>query len=643
MIGRVLGAGLTLASITAGVAAAATPSADRPAAIVVYPVVRVGADTDTLIQLSNAGSELIAADCFYQLTEATCIDGLPGQSCSAEPNTCSGDCVARQRRVPFHVRVTGRQPLAWSARLGLSALPLDGEERVGTGGQSNKGTRVPPLGDGPVDGALRCVVVDGVRGEPRATNALVGQATVRRTDNDRDATMYRAIGIPASSEPGNGDDAVVLGGANGEYAACPTAQVLEHVFSGSGLPSGTTSATIDTELVLTACGSSPDAEAASVAQFLVVSEFGVRFSTSRQLKDRLATSIANIDTSDPTRSIFSVNVNGTLAGQTQITGIGSGLHALAFETHRNATTAAVHSAALEVHHVGQRVSEDRILLEPACPGDCNRGGDVSIDELITSVNIAIGSTAVDGCAVVDGNRDGLVAINELIAAVSASLDGCPAPFVRPTAVATPSPTPVPIELPASNGPQITFLGLATADDVALQPDAVDDQGRPVFVRPHGQGFTLIVEARRGAERGAIGQATYRAGGTEPDLLLLVSRPLGDGDAAVCEDDGVRGGVPGTPELAFSSDPTVVAAMNDLGCRAYERTGTVRPCTRVPASDDSIFDFVRNASPIQSELQFCVPIARAWSFPAGDTVVAARVRDTRGTPGAIEEMVVRIEE
>jgi hypothetical protein len=649
MIGRSL-CSLSCASLLAGAAIAATPSADLPAAIVVYPVVRVGADTDTLIQLSNAGSEPIDAECFYQFTEPTCIGGLPGQSCTVEPNTCSGDCVARQRRIPFPVRLTARQPLAWNARVGLAELPLDGETRIGTAGQSNKGTRIPPLAGG-IDATLRCVVVDGVRREPQATNALVGQATITRgTGADRDATMYRAIGLAASVDPGNGDDEVMLGGAQAEYAACPTIHTLEHYFSGSqltfgngeGLPGGTTSATIETDLVFTSCSSRPDVQAGTVAQFLVYNEFGQRFSTSRPITDRVTIPIANIDTSDAARSIFSVNVNGTLAGQTQVVGVGDGLHLLAFEKHRDPSTDAVHAAALEVHHTGARASADRIVLQPACPGDCNRGGDVSIDELITSVNIAIASTPVDGCAVADGNADGLVAINELIAAVSASLDGCPAPFVRPTEAPSPSPTPQPTEPSVSIGPQITFLGVSTADDVALQPDAVDDHGRPLFVRPHGQGFTLIVEARKGVERGSIGSTTYEPG-EAPDLQVLVSRPLGDGGAGVCEGDGTRGGVPATPELAFSSDPAVIAAMNDLGCRAYERRGSARPSTRAPLSDYDPFEFVRNDSPIQSEIQFGIPIARAWSFPVGDTIVAARVIDVRGTPGTVEEIVVRVVE
>lgn len=61
----------------------------------------------------------------------------------------------------------------------------------------------------------------------------------------------------------------------------------------------------------------------------------------------------------------------------------------------------------------------------ACPGDCNADGEVTINELITGVNIALGSASVDSCEGVDVNGDGEVTINELIAAVNNGLNGCP--------------------------------------------------------------------------------------------------------------------------------------------------------------------------------------------------------------------------
>ncbi len=61
---------------------------------------------------------------------------------------------------------------------------------------------------------------------------------------------------------------------------------------------------------------------------------------------------------------------------------------------------------------------------PACPGDCDGDGTVSISELVRAVNIALGSAAVETCLAADTNSDGQVSINELIQGVNAALDGC---------------------------------------------------------------------------------------------------------------------------------------------------------------------------------------------------------------------------
>ena len=61
-----------------------------------------------------------------------------------------------------------------------------------------------------------------------------------------------------------------------------------------------------------------------------------------------------------------------------------------------------------------------------CVGDCNGDGMVAINELITGVNIALGSAPVSSCPAIDANGNGEVAINELIAAVNNALGGCPA-------------------------------------------------------------------------------------------------------------------------------------------------------------------------------------------------------------------------
>jgi cysteine-rich repeat protein len=111
--------------------------------------------------------------------------------------------------------------------------------------------------------------------------------------------------------------------------------------------------------------------------------------------------------------------------------------------------------------------------EAQCVGDCNGDGTVAINELITGVNIALGSTAISSCPSVDGNRDGTVAINELIAAVNDALNGCTA--ATPTATATPAPTESVTPVPTS--PICAMPSTACGDgfpDVLSKTETCDD-------------------------------------------------------------------------------------------------------------------------------------------------------------------------
>lgn len=65
------------------------------------------------------------------------------------------------------------------------------------------------------------------------------------------------------------------------------------------------------------------------------------------------------------------------------------------------------------------------IAPPACPGDCDGNGAVSIAELIRAVGLASRGGTV-GCAAADVDGDGSIAINELIRAVRSALEGCAA-------------------------------------------------------------------------------------------------------------------------------------------------------------------------------------------------------------------------
>lgn len=60
-----------------------------------------------------------------------------------------------------------------------------------------------------------------------------------------------------------------------------------------------------------------------------------------------------------------------------------------------------------------------------CTGDCNGSSMVTVDELVTGVNIALGELQITACDLLDVNDDSQVSIDELIAAVGAALNGCP--------------------------------------------------------------------------------------------------------------------------------------------------------------------------------------------------------------------------
>lgn len=89
-----------------------------------------------------------------------------------------------------------------------------------------------------------------------------------------------------------------------------------------------------------------------------------------------------------------------------------------------------------------------------CTGDCSGNGQITVDEILTMVNIALGNADVSQCKAGDVNHNGTITIDELLAAVSNALGGCGAPLTVATATlppvvapATATPTFPPIVIP----------------------------------------------------------------------------------------------------------------------------------------------------------------------------------------------------
>lgn len=261
---------------------------------------------------------------------------------------------------------------------------------------------------------------------------------------------------------------------------------------------------------------------------------------------------------------------------------------------------------------------------PGCVGDCDASATVTVDEILVGVNIALGQRALALCRAFDRDGSDTLTVDELVSGVDAGLNGCLSEELE--------------------GPVVTALTLARADDVVVEPADVDERGRDIYVRPFGSGFSIIVEGRPGLDGARVGLEVFETAPglatLRPDIQLIVSQRLGDGNPVVCDNrDDPQGGVPAAEPFGFQERQSVTDVINEMSCRidAGARTSDRDACTLSPRGDDFGFAFVDESSTVQ----FCLPIARTWSFAMGDTVVAVRLRDILGKPGEIREIVVRI--
>jgi hypothetical protein len=218
--------------------------------------------------------------------------------------------------------------------------------------------------------------------------------------------------------------------------------------------------------------------------------------------------------------------------------------------------------------------------------------------------------------------------------------------LTPTITRTPSQTGTPTATPRP-GADITYVGLARPDDTIIDPVGVTSQGWPIYERPLGYLFTIVVEAKPGPNRLRVGLNTFRSSLSDPivrpDFEIIVSRPLGDGSAVVCDDmPPMIGGVPAS--TSFNTTQPISNAINDFGCRFVDGSGS--PGGRGPDEACTMFEdgfsrFVISSGPNASTAQFCAGIAEPFKFPDGDTTVRVRARDAGGVPGAPVSFVVRI--
>jgi hypothetical protein len=71
------------------------------------------------------------------------------------------------------------------------------------------------------------------------------------------------------------------------------------------------------------------------------------------------------------------------------------------------------------------MSDGRVLVTGGCNGNCDYSGQVTVDDVLKMVNVALGNDLVGTCPAGDSNGDGQITIDEILAAVNNALNGCP--------------------------------------------------------------------------------------------------------------------------------------------------------------------------------------------------------------------------
>lgn len=144
----------------------------------------------------------------------------------------------------------------------------------------------------------------------------------------------------------------------------------------------------------------------------------------------------------------------------------------------------------------------------ACVGDCDRDGQVLVDEVVLGVNLALGTEPTEACYAYDRNFDDSVTVDEILSAVNFALQGCPAPqttaFVTATDFETGSFGTVDLQsreviLPAGSSRQINADAIARVDgDRLYVVNRFGLTGDSVQARDPQAGYSLLWDCSTGA-------------------------------------------------------------------------------------------------------------------------------------------------
>ncbi|MFI5366175.1 MAG: beta strand repeat-containing protein [Candidatus Binatia bacterium] len=187
-----------------------------------------------------------------------------------------------------------------------------------------------------------------------------------------------------------------------------------------------------------------------------------------------------------------------------------------------------------------------------CVGDCTGDAQVTVNELLTMVNIALENAAITTCEAGDANQDGQITIDEILAAVNNALNGC-------TAGATPIPTTLASTPTFTSTPTLTPqpTGVPTTPSVALSQAAAAAGRTTIAVDTVTVLSNVIAAVANGVQFGAAADVTSTA-----DRLLSVAAAASNGNCPL-------GGT-----ATKSGNPVTGETVTFTNCKAATSNGSV---------------------------------------------------------------------
>lgn len=284
------------------------------------------------------------------------------------------------------------------------------------------------------------------------------------------------------------------------------------------------------------------------------------------------------------------------------------------------------------------------LIGEPCTGDCDGGGDVTVDEIVAGVSIALGTEAMGACPRLDSDASGDVTVDELVLTVNNALNGCTLPPPpRPTATPTTAPLRTPLFVRASGNDADSGLTPARALRTISQAARIVPSGYRIVVGPglYVEGVTTDGQGR--APENVVFEADVSGSQTGDPAGAVVIDATGSVVAAgfrltsssrtVIDGFTITGAVDGGIVIKSGSDDFVIR-----NCTLFANPGAgirVQDSARVQVFNNLVYDNGREGIAIVGQGSGS-PDARVFNNTVyGNADRALRVGTSQdGSPGAL---------